>query len=383
MTVDDPAIARMLVLARESRGLTQGELARKMEPPTSGGPVSQGYISKAEAGRLAVTGERLDAYADALGYPAALLRVPDHEIGAGVGLVHHRKKQSVSAAELRRILAVLNLTRLQIRGLAGDHHLAPDAIPQIPVTDLESPQDAARAIRARWGVAPGPLTSVVELLETAGAWVTSHDLVPAVPLDSGAETVPVDAVSARPDGEAALVLLNTGTPAERQRFTVAHELGHMVMHPVPHPQQEQQADQFAAELLMPRRDIHPELQRPLDIPALLELKRRWQVSMWALLRRAKTLGAVTDWQYRTLAVELSSLGYRIREPEPLTSETPSTVPRMIAAHRLSGRSMDDLSTMALLRPAEFEALYLAAGRSAGAAATSEPHTDPDSGATTR
>jgi Zn-dependent peptidase ImmA (M78 family) len=342
-----------------------------MDPPTSGGQVSQGYISKAEAGRLAVTGERLDAYADALGYPAALLRLPDHEIGAGVGLVHHRKKQSVSAAELRRILAILNLTRLQLRGLAGDDHLGADAIPQIPVTDLESPQDAARAIRARWGVAPGPLTSVVELLETAGAWVTSQDLVPAVPLDSGAETVPVDAVSARPDGEAALVLLNTGTPAERQRFTVAHELGHMVMHPVPHPQQEQQADQFAAELLMPRRDIHPELQRPLDIPALLELKRRWQVSMWALLRRAKTLGAVSDWQYRTLAVELSSLGYRIREPEPLTSETRSTVPRLIAAHRLSGRSMDDLSTMALLRPAEFETLYLAAGRSTGAAATSD------------
>ena len=62
---------RMLVLARESRAMTQGQLAKAMQAlEGSDGKVSQGYVSRAEAGRLTVNGERLGLYARALHYPA-------------------------------------------------------------------------------------------------------------------------------------------------------------------------------------------------------------------------------------------------------------------------------------------------------------------------
>ena len=116
------AHSTMLVLTRESRGLRQAELAQAMSS-LAGEPVSQGYVSRAEAGRLAVTDQRLDLYAQALDYPPRLLCVEADVDGVGIGLVHHRKRASLGAPALRRIHAELTLARYQVQALlraAGD-----------------------------------------------------------------------------------------------------------------------------------------------------------------------------------------------------------------------------------------------------------------------
>jgi Zn-dependent peptidase ImmA (M78 family)/transcriptional regulator with XRE-family HTH domain len=358
---------RMLVLARESRAMTQGQLAKAMQALEGPGrKVSQGYVSRAEAGRLTVDGERLDLWARALGYPARLLCLSEHEVGAGPGLVHHRKKQAISAIDLRRIHALLNLTRIQLRALlAGVARPAGSGIPHIPVDDYDSPEEAARRLRAEWGIPKGPIDSVVTVVEDAGALVACRELVPPVPLDSGAESVPLDAVSGCPPGEDPVVLLNAGTPPERQRFTLAHELGHMVMHQVPHPEQEKQANRFAAELLMPFDQIGDQLPGQIDMPLLLELKTQWKVSMWALLRRAHTLGSISDWQYRSLAVEMSSLGYRTSEPGRLEPEMPTVVTSLVNLRRRRGRDIDELAYAAYLHTDEFVRLYVTPPVAAG------------------
>lgn len=364
----EAAHPRMLVLARESRSMSQGQLAEVMQKLAgSASRVSQGYVSRAESGRLAVAGERLELYAHAVGYPVPLLCITEREVGAGAGLVHHRKKQAAAAGDLKRIHALLNLTRIQLNGLTA---LTPrrvgNMVPRIEVDDLNTPADAARSVREQWGVRRGRLDSVVEFVEGAGALVVCRELVTPVPLDSGAESVPVDAVSCSPEGENPLVLLNVGTPAERQRFTLAHELGHMVMHRIPHPAQEKQANDFAAELLMPVREIRSDLQsEPVTVQRLLDLKNEWRVSMWALLRRAHTLGVISDWQYRTLAVEMSSLGYRTREPGALKPETPSAVASIVAQNLDQGTDVTELARSAFLSPDEFIDLYGAGQHSDG------------------
>jgi Zn-dependent peptidase ImmA (M78 family)/transcriptional regulator with XRE-family HTH domain len=351
---------RMLVLARESRAMTQGQLAKAMQAlEGADGRVSQGYVSRAEAGRLTVNGERLGLYARALDYPAQLLCLHEHEVGAGPGLVHHRKKQAISAADLRRIHALLNLTRIQIRSLlSAVARPAGVGIPHISVDAYDTPEDAARRLRADWGIPKGPIGSVVSVVEGAGALVACRELVPPVPLDSGGATVPLDAVSGCPPGEDPVVLLNAGTPGDRQRFTLAHELGHMVMHPVPHPEQEKQANRFAAELLMPAQQIRDQLHGQIDVPLLLELKGQWKVSMWALLRRASTLGISSDWQYRSLAVEMSSLGYRTSEPGGLEAEMPTAVTSLVNQLLQQGHDLDELASATYLHTDEFVRLYL-------------------------
>jgi Zn-dependent peptidase ImmA (M78 family)/transcriptional regulator with XRE-family HTH domain len=382
--IADAARPRMLVLARESRAMNQGDVAKAMAAlDGSGGKVSQGYVSRAESGRLAVTGERLDLYARALGYPARLLCLSEHEVGAGPGLVHHRKKQAVSAVDLHRIHAVLNLTRIQLGALlSGAPRSASRGIPHIPVDDYDTPEDAARRLRSQWGLPAGPLDSVVAVVEEAGGLVACRELVVSVPLDSGAESVPVDAVSACPPGEDPVVLLNVGTPAERQRFTLAHELGHMIMHPVPHPEQERQANRFAAELLMPTRDIRVHLEGHFDLSRLVTLKVQWKVSMWALLRRAHTLGVISDWQYRTLAIEMSSLGWRTNEPGALEVETPTGVTSLVTWHLAQGREVNDLARASCLHPEEFARLYLSCPPQPGPAPLVAPSPRPIREATT-
>jgi hypothetical protein len=89
--VADPG---MLTLARDSRGWTQSDLADQMSR-MDGNRITQGYVSRAEAGRIPVKGERDHLFADALRYtPAMLCRATDIA-GAVVGLVHHRQRASM------------------------------------------------------------------------------------------------------------------------------------------------------------------------------------------------------------------------------------------------------------------------------------------------
>jgi Zn-dependent peptidase ImmA (M78 family) len=350
---DAVANAAMLLLARESRGITQADLAEVMTQQSGDTPVSQGYVSKAEAGRLEVGGARLSLYATALGYPVAVLCANPQVHGIGVGLVHHRKRASLGAPALRRIHAELALARMQTHGLlaaAGAQH--PNRFHRIAVDDYYTPSDAASALRLEWGLAPGPVPELIRLIEDAGGLVLVRDL--------GSREL--DAVTQWIDGDPPLFLVNAQAPTDRSRFSLAHELGHVVMHGEPGPTavQERQADEFASEFLLPADAIRIELkQGRLDLTRLLALKNRWGASMAALLRRASTLGVVTDWQYRNLMVEMSALGYRTHEPGDLERENPEFITTLVAGLRDDrGYRLDQLADVAGLLPDEFRNFYL-------------------------
>lgn len=80
---------------------------------------------------------------------------------------------------------------------------------------------------------------------------------------------------------------------------------------------EQQAHYFAAAFLMPARDIIDELPVRADWPRLFDLKRKWQVSLGALLMRARALDRMSDNQYLTAVKAASARGWRRVEPVPL------------------------------------------------------------------
>lgn len=353
MESDAVARAGMLILARESRGLTQAELARVMARQSDGTPVSQGYVSKAEAGRLEVTGSRLDLYAAALGYPPAVLCADPEIHGVGVGLVHHRKRASLGAPALRRIHAQLALARMQVSALLTLAGVRPaHRFRRIAVDDFDTPSDAATALRRDWHLAPGAAVQMVGVIEDAGGLVLIRDL--------GSREL--DAVTQWVDGEPPLFLVSAHAPADRSRFSLAHELGHVIMHGEPGatPVQERQADEFASEFLMPALGVRAELARiQLDLPRLLDLKRQWRVSMAALLRRAFTLGVISEWQYRNLMVEMSALGYRTQEPGDLPRESPRLIPALVTRlRRDQGYQPGQLADAAGLLEDEFTRLYL-------------------------
>lgn len=61
------------------------------------------------------------------------------------------------------------------------------------------------------------------------------------------------------------IFLNRSQPADRLRFSLAHELGHLIMHRVPTLQMEEEANAFAAAFLAPAKDIRPYFSRRKSI----------------------------------------------------------------------------------------------------------------------
>ena len=255
----------MGTLAREARSMTQAELAKATS-------LSQGYISKVEHGVLDLSPERLELIAAALRYPPSFFMQSDRV--AGAPCLHHRKRQSMPLLRLRAIHAHINIARMQaLRLLEGVEIEAAFGFPRMDIDSYASPEEIAQLLRSHWSMPLGPVHNLIEMIEAAGGLVSR----------SSFQTDRLDAISQWVPGSPPFFFLNAEIPGDRLRWTLAHEIGHVTMHYLPSPDQEKEADRFAAEFLMPAREIRPDLQG-LSLPKLAFLKQRWKVSMQALIR---------------------------------------------------------------------------------------------------
>lgn len=216
----------------------------------------------------------------------------------------------------------------EVSGMLENAVEFPEALlPDLPVDPDESgmtPEAAAREAREFFGVAPGPIQHVVRLAERAGVVVVFSE--PGV--------AAIDAYSLHTATRPIIILNPVKDDYYRQRFDVAHELGHLVMHHDAEPGgkvAEDQANRFAAEFLMPAEDIAPLLPSSTAGRAwaqLAELKEHWGVSLAALLYRSRALGIMGDVSYRNAMVRMSQNGWRRAEPGRISSlEMPSMLPR--------------------------------------------------------
>ena len=132
------------------------------------------------------------------------------------------------------------------------------------------------------------------------------------------------------------------------------------MHELPNLDIEDQANQFAAEFLLPGKEIRAELSN-LNLTKLARLKRYWKVSMAAILMRAQKLDTISSNHARYLWAQMAKAGYKTREPAELDvqGEQPHLLERLIAKYREElGYSINDLSEMLALKKEELRSLYL-------------------------
>ncbi|MFX5225882.1 ImmA/IrrE family metallo-endopeptidase, partial [Acinetobacter baumannii] len=100
----------------------------------------------------------------------------------------------------------------------------------------------------------------------------------------------VSGVTIKVPGLNPCIFIDKNMPSDRQRFTLAHELGHAIMHKLPSENMEDEANRFASALLMPSKDIRPYLTGKITLEKLATLKLVWKVSMNALLKTAEREG---------------------------------------------------------------------------------------------
>jgi Zn-dependent peptidase ImmA (M78 family) len=184
-----------------------------------------------------------------------------------------------------------------------------------------SPVEAARALRAYWGLGDGPIPHLVRHLETRGI------VVDAPPPDHAGREV--DAFSIAYLRPIMVLTANRTDDVYRYRFTGAHELGHLVLHGDTAPgdgQHEREADAFAAEFLTPRDSILPDLPARADLRRLTELQQVWGVSIDSLLYRCREVGLLSDQAagraWRRLAQLRQETGFATESVERYPGEQP-------------------------------------------------------------
>lgn len=337
----------MLSVARAARGFTQSSLAKAAG-------VTQALISKLESGMTPdPTDETIEALANALRVPVALLECAERP--HGMPQFHYRKRARLGRKALDKIEAQINIRRIHTERLLRSYDIEAD---DFPVIDLENlgwtAQEAAQHIRGLWMLPRGPIDNLTEAIERAGAVV--------IQIDYGTRLL--DALSFRLPGLPPLIFMNSSVPGDRYRFTLAHELAHLILHNAPETDEnmEEQADQFAAELLTPAKEIRPYLSSP-SLGSLARIKPYWKVSIKALIVRCERLKLITPNQYTGLNVNYSKAGYSKGEPFPIPVESPSILSSALNHHLADlGYSINELAQLLLMEPSEFEEMYTARPR---------------------
>ncbi len=327
----------MLVVAREARGLSQSALAERIG-------VTQGKVSKYESGMLSVTDEDAAAIAAALLFPTRFFAQTDQVYGFGSTCFYHRKRQRMPIKQLRQLQAQLNIFRFQVlRLIRGIEIEVENDFVRLDVPEHGTPGEVARIVRSIWKLPMGPVRNVVAAVENAGAIVYE--------LSFGSRHL--DAISQTAPGCPPVVFVNSDIPADRLRFTLMHEVGHMILHHIPTDDMELQADRFAAEFLMPKREIRSSL-RKLSLHKLAALKQEWLVSMNALLKRSQDLGQISPRYARTLWTRMSQQGWRTKEPIEIPREKPTVFRQILDVHLNDhGYTMEELSGLANALPERF------------------------------
>ena len=335
--------SEMVILARDYRGITQGELALKIG-------VSQAKIARIEGGILTdFSSGLISSLSTALDFPESFFTQNEDRIGFGSSAYFYRKKAEISAADRRRIQGIVNLLRISVKKFVGFVEVgAKRTFPFFESRDYShNPAKIAQALRGMWKLPDGPITNLTTLIESAGVIV--------IPCDFG--TRAMDATSLRLTESPPLIFINKDIPGDRWRFTLAHELAHLVMHEIPHEMMEDEADAFAAELLMPTLEIKPYFSRnkKLRLADFANLKLYWKVSMGALIQRARTLGFIDENQHRYLWMTMSKLDYRLKEPNPIEREEPKTYRKILEYFTTTlGYAPQDFARLLCLNPRELE-----------------------------
>jgi Zn-dependent peptidase ImmA (M78 family)/DNA-binding XRE family transcriptional regulator len=315
-----------LELARRRRGFSKTQTAKLVG-------VELRTISAYEKGEFSPSADTLSALARELHFPVEFFFGPDLELPS-TRIASFRALSRMSAGERDAALGAGAIALLLSDWLERKFELP---APDIPDLQGEEPENAAEVLRSRWHLGYRPIKNMIHLLEAHGARVFS--------LAEDAQRV--DAFSFW-KGDRPLIFLNTAKSAERSRFDAAHELGHLVLHKHGGPHGlsagqsvEDQANAFASAFLMPSSSVWTTIRSTPTVAQLIAYKKKWIVSVAALLYRLWKLHVVSDWQYRSMCIQIAE--FRTKEPEPAERESSQVLQKVFDALRTDRITKSDVA----------------------------------------
>ncbi len=185
-------------------------------------------------------------------------------------------------------------------------------------------EQAALKLRNSWHLGFDPIENMTELLE-------AHDIkIVEVEASEG-----FDGLSGHIDERHAFITIGRQWAGERQRFTLAHELGHLVLDmssDCAPKMREKCCHRFAGAFLVSKPAVLLELgnhRRRIAWPEWLMLKEKYGLSMAAWIYRSRDLDVISDSYFEQLYRQLGARGWRRQEPCPLSAEEPTRFKRLL------------------------------------------------------
>lgn len=292
------------------RGYTITDLAKELG-------VSKQMISKYENSNIPPTGEALMKIIRLLRFPKEYFYERSIEVNTGNtyfrSLLTTGKKERNMQYDRVKYLTI-------IRALLEEYVDFPELdIPNFSEQDIENIENITQKLRKAWRLDGKPIKDIVFLLESKGFTICSLNL----------DNKRIDAFGSENEINNkkyySIILGNEKNSFYRRQFDVAHELGHKILHD-PYlsiedqskeefKQIEQEANDFAAAFLLPKDNFLRDVSiHPNDLMYYKLLKRKWNVSISAMVMRAYKLGAISNGTYQYMQRLISKKGWRKREP---------------------------------------------------------------------
>ncbi|MDX9694384.1 MAG: XRE family transcriptional regulator [Bacteroidales bacterium] len=287
---------RQLIFAREYRQYSQTELSSKING------LSQSNLSKFEKGLGSLSDEMVYKIIRFLNFPEEFFA---NKISNKVDNPHYRKRTTITKATRVDIEYSIKMIGFIIDQMTHSIEWPDFGLTPLNIEEGYTPESIAKYIRKQLGLTVDePVKMINNLLESNGIIIVEFDT-----------TEHFDGASFVSDKGYPVIVINKAFSNDRKRFTLAHELGHLIMHitgnfPIPdYRNLEDEANNFASEFLMPKEAIKSSLHG-LRLSHLSELKRYWLTSMASIVRRAKDLGCISLDKYKYMNIEFSRRGLK-------------------------------------------------------------------------
>ncbi len=286
--------------ARKMAGLSMKDLANN-----AGGIVTKQAISKYEKGMMKPSNDVLIRLAMDLGVkPEYFYRHSEIELTG----MQFREKSNLSAKKIESLKqrTIDFLERyLELETILGAQEKFFNPLNSVTINSLADVEKAALKLRNKWKLGLAPISNLLEMLEENGIKIFAVHNVHNF-----------DGLSAR-IGDLHIIVINMDLPADRIRFTAAHELSHILCKFPEDSKKEKYCHAFAGAFLLPKEILERELMQKreqITLWELNEIKQLFGISIQAIVKRAHMLGIVSDFFYRNFQIVLNKKGWKKKEP---------------------------------------------------------------------
>jgi len=314
-------IGKRIEQARKASGMSMRSLAEKAG-------ISAMAISKYEREISKPSSSVLLALAKVLNVKVEYFFRP---ISAELQEVEYRKQTRLSKKDLGKIQGdVLDQIEryLELEQLLPQLPMSQFEIPRsLPkkVTSYDEIEDLAESLRDAWELGSNPVPDLMNTLEERGIRVFISELD---------ESQQFDGLAAKVNGNPVIVV-SKYWPSDRQRFTLAHELGHLIVKDRLETSldEEKAANRFAGAFLAPKAEVISRLgleRKRLEPYELGCLKKEYGLSMSGWVYRAFDLHIINQSSFKNMMKFFSMRGWLREEPYPsCIKEYPALFEQMV------------------------------------------------------